>query len=611
MIARVIVFRKTPGPSAVFADERSVFDARLRYPADIETTRRARFLNEYSVYLACGGWLPALGVLPARGRGKPTTARSRGRLKMRISRFAGASAVLVVAALSGCGGSDRTVAPVLPTITIVSGNDQLAPMGSALSEPLTVTVTTTGGTPVPGAVVQWAVQAGGGTLSTNSVKSDDLGIAKTIWTLGPGGPQTVLASVSGVEGASAAFSATAVPVVISKEVGDSVGVTGQGVSLAIVAKDASGNPMGNEDVEWSVVSGGGSVTTGMTRTDFVGWADAAWSLGATIGTQSVRVVLKRLNVGVVFTATVAAAPPPVAETLALHYDGTSWTPAIQRDYPGCCGVVLNSIWGSSSSSIFAVGGSCTGFVMRYDGNAWQGGPTCYGGLSDNTSIWGNSASDVFMVFRDLYPPNVWSKVAHFDGQSWTDQYNTHCTISEINCGGLRAVWSGSGNDAVAVGDYGRIVSYDGTTWTPQASGTTQSLNAVWGDHATGAVFAVGSGGTILYYDGTAWRVQASGTTVQLIAVWGYSPSDVFAVGGSGVVLHYDGNSWTTQSSGTTRPLTGVWGNSASSVFAVGEGTILHYDGSSWAAQTLPVPMSLRGVWGSSGSDVYAVGRSTN
>jgi hypothetical protein len=54
------------------------------------------------------------------------------------------------------------------------------------------------------------------------------------------------------------------------------------------------------------------------------------------------------------------------------------------------------------------------------------------------------------------------------------------------------------------------------------------------------VFAVGSGGTILRYDGRVWSPMTSGTTVTLNSVWGSSSSDIFAVGSGGMILHYDG-----------------------------------------------------------------------
>jgi len=49
---------------------------------------------------------------------------------------------------------------------------------------------------------------------------------------------------------------------------------------------------------------------------------------------------------------------------------------------------------------------------------------------------------------------------------------------------------------------------------------------------------VGQGGGILHYDGSSWTPMSSGTTNWLEGVWGSSSGDVFAVGESGTILHY-------------------------------------------------------------------------
>ncbi len=67
-------------------------------------------------------------------------------------------------------------------------------------------------------------------------------------------------------------------------------------------------------------------------------------------------------------------------------------------------------------------------------------------------------------------------------------------------------------------------------------------SSVWGSSATD-VFAVGLGGRILHYDGNTWSAQASGRAVWLKGVWGSSATDVFAVGEDSTILHYDGSDW--------------------------------------------------------------------
>ncbi len=71
------------------------------------------------------------------------------------------------------------------------------------------------------------------------------------------------------------------------------------------------------------------------------------------------------------------------------------------------------------------------------------------------------------------------------------------------------------------------------------SGTSKFLYSVWGSSGSD-VFAVGDYGTILHYDGSTWSSIPSGTTNYLLGIWGSSGSDVFVVGDHGTILHYDG-----------------------------------------------------------------------
>jgi hypothetical protein len=174
--------------------------------------------------------------------------------------------------------------------------------------------------------------------------------------------------------------------------------------------------------------------------------------------------------------------------------------------------------------------------------------------------------------------------------------------------------------------------YDGTTWSPMASGTTLPLQCVWGSSGSD-VYAVGVG-TIIYFDGSAWsnvpNVPEAGN-VNFDGVWGTSPSDVLAVGGDqssgrAVIMHYNGTMWSVQwTAGASLGLSqlrGVWGSADSGVFAVGEWSLDNYppsppvtggfvvdkDGASWTTSANSDMFGpFLAVWGTSHSDVFAVG----
>jgi hypothetical protein len=393
--------------------------------------------------------------------------------------------------------------------------------------------------------------------------------------------------------------------------------------LTVSLTTASGDPLVGDTISWTIMVGSGSLSATSGVTDAAGHASVNWTLGNENGAQSVQ-ASTRFRVGpgengfstfgVPFSASASPAPPPppTLQPVILHYDGTAWSVALQA--MSNTGVSLGSVWGASSSAIFAVGSQCDrSLLLRYDGTGWTPQPaqTCVGfGNTDYASVWGNSASDVFAIERGNNSPMLHSTfIYHFDGATWNLQYSHSCTPPTCDPN-LNAVWGSSPSNVVAVGDSGLIVHYDGTAWTPQTSGTTQHLNAVWGSGSgtSAVIFALGNGGTILSFDGSSWHAQTSGTTQPLYGVWGSSPGDVFAVGGGGTILHYDGNAWSALNSGSTQALRGVWGNSGSSVYAVGDAsTILRYDGTNWTAQSAGASIDLRGAWGSSPTNVFAVG----
>ncbi|MFC1924439.1 hypothetical protein ACFLT3_00615 [Chloroflexota bacterium] len=252
---------------------------------------------------------------------------------------------------------------------------------------------------------------------------------------------------------------------------------------------------------------------------------------------------------------------------------------------------LHSIWGSSSTDVFAVGD--WGAILHYDGSSWS--EMSSGTTEDLWAVWGSSSSDVFAVGES-------GTILHYDGSAWN-------LMSGGDLKQLKGIWGSSATDVFAVGT-GIILRYDGSAWSTMSSGTTGFLSAVWGSSATD-VFAVGKD-IILHYNGSVWSAMSSDLTMVLEGIWGSSSSNVFAVGydnnSDNTILHYDGSAWSTVSSDPNVFPKGIWGSSSSDVFAVGLGnTKLHYDGTAWSAMSGRPVMALYGIWGSSSTDVFAVG----
>lgn len=202
-----------------------------------------------------------------------------------------------------------------------------------------------------------------------------------------------------------------------------------------------------------------------------------------------------------------------------------------------------------------------------------------------------------------------------DGLAWTG----HELASTAQLRDVAA--DAGGTTAVAVGAAGLILSTgDAVTWTPRASGTSLTLNAV--AQGGGVFVAVGDDGAIVAStDGASWSPRTSNTPYDLLAV-AYGGSTFVAVGFGGTILtSADGQDWAKPSSPTTQYLTGVAYDASSGFVAVGNAghVLTSADGGSWALQIAALPLDVsvvvRGVAARAGifvavDSAHAVHRST-
>ena len=194
-------------------------------------------------------------------------------------------------------------------VGIVSGNEQVAPPGTTLPEPLVVQVVDEDGNPVIGATVNWVETGGDGTLDPTSGSTDANGQASTTWTLGPTTGLNTALAISGV--GQVQFTATAAagtPSVIRIDSGN--GQSGQAgteldAQLVVQVLDDADTPVSGVEVSWSVESGGGSLSPASGQTDAQGRTATTWTLGPTTGTQQVRAAVEGAG-NVRFEATVTA-----------------------------------------------------------------------------------------------------------------------------------------------------------------------------------------------------------------------------------------------------------------------------------------------------------------
>lgn len=212
-------------------------------------------------------------------------------------------------AIAACNDSTDPT-PTASAIEAVTATTITGAAGTAASISPTVRVLGPGGAPVAGAIVQFRVTSGLGSVQFADVTTDANGVASAgVWTLGPHpGVQTVTATVEG-----------AAPVVFTSNtsVGPANKITQLGwatqilepfdvvpVALSVRVTDFFNQIHVNSPVTFAVISGGGTLgglSSVVVNTNAQGIATApAWTLGATAGIQQVRATAGTVNV--VFTS---------------------------------------------------------------------------------------------------------------------------------------------------------------------------------------------------------------------------------------------------------------------------------------------------------------------
>jgi hypothetical protein len=220
----------------------------------------------------------------------------------------------------------------------------------------------------------------------------------------------------------------------------------------------------------------------------------------------------------------------------LHWDGSTWT-----DYS--CGTVnCVDLWGldfTSSSDVWAVGYTMftlpLGKIEHWDGSGWTG--SSLGNSYALRSVSAISANDAWVVGR--YYVNsytTYNAIVHWDGIIWKGTYYSGTT-------GLSSVDMLSSNDGWAVGSR-YAYHYNGSIWeiTPGYVEIRNSIEML----STNDGWMVGAdyigdnqySGTILHWDGSTWTPVNSPTTNILRSIDMISPAEGWAVATGDVILRY-------------------------------------------------------------------------
>lgn len=218
---------------------------------------------------------------------------------------AAANGSATVTATSGAvsGATTVQVAQTPANVLKVGGDAETGQIGRVLTSQVRVQVRDRLNQPVTGQTVNFAVTGGGGSVSPASATTNVDGIAATSWTLGPAvGSNTVMASFPGTTVASVTFTATGSATAqgnIIINTGDNQAAmvnTAVPVRPSVLVADAGGAALGGQTVNFTVRSGGGTITGATAVTNANGIATlGGWTLGPNAGPQEVLVTVPGVN----------------------------------------------------------------------------------------------------------------------------------------------------------------------------------------------------------------------------------------------------------------------------------------------------------------------------
>jgi hypothetical protein len=243
---------------------------------------------------------------------------------------------------------------------------------------------------------------------------------------------------------------------------------------------------------------------------------------------------------------------------AFAWTGATFTP---MGLPGGNVMRLESVWASSTTNLWAVGEGP--IVLQSTGGTWSspGG----GGTANDffNGVSGTGVNDIWFV------GGTNGRVWHWNGNGMT---TTGATVTTGVAEGLLDVVAISPTDVWAVGGSGRVVHYNGASWSTVASGTTQFLQGVCAN-ASNDVWIAGQSGVALHWNGNTLANVSTGlpATDSLHDIWCASATELWAVSYFGNIYRGNGSSWTLSGSpGANVAITG----SPTFIWSVGGGGIV-------------------------------------
>jgi hypothetical protein len=126
------------------------------------------------------------------GRASFGSARQLG--DPRAGTLQSAARLLILGLCTACLSGHDVTAPDDPDLSVIGGDQQIGYVHASLDAPLSIRVLSHRGRPRVGIVIRWSAE-GGGRVTPNTSITNDSGVARATWTLGPSdGPQSAHAA---------------------------------------------------------------------------------------------------------------------------------------------------------------------------------------------------------------------------------------------------------------------------------------------------------------------------------------------------------------------------------------------------------------------------------
>jgi len=285
---------------------------------------------------------------------------------------------------------------------------------------------------------------------------------------------------------------------------------------------------------------------------------------------------------------------------------------------------LYSVWGTSASSVWAVGAG--GTALYFNGIQWQSRPTPQEVQRDTLqSLSGTADNNIFAVGTPNSGTIAGTSVVRFDGTSWnflgriavSGQYMAACVAAYGNNDAF--VWgriSGGSDDAGAL----YRITNGTASFIMSLSAPAFSMQSQCGLRVFSPNDIVATAHTQVFRIDSVAKTAVAMATYQSGALWADATNDLFIIYGPNALRWTTGPTWSNLTTGLNGALAAISGTSTSRVFAAGAaylpgtqvGTVLFWDGLGWTVQAIPSgTKSLQGVWASPLPEgrVFAVGLS--